>query len=58
LRNAIWQTKLEKWKNNWILDHDSVPCYVFLAQQQFLLNNQILTIRQPPYSSGFTPYSF
>jgi hypothetical protein len=35
-----------------------VPCYIFLAVQQFLPNNQILTILRPPYSSGFTPYSF
>jgi hypothetical protein len=58
LRNAIWQTNLVKWENNWILDRNSVPCYVSLAMQQFLQNNKNSTILQPPYSSGFTPYSF
>jgi len=58
LRNAIWQTRLEKLENNWILDHDRVSCYISLAVQQFLLNNRIPTIIQPSYSSGFTSYSF
>jgi hypothetical protein len=49
------------WKNGKVIGymgHGSVPCYISLAVQQFLLNNLIPTILQPPYSSGFTPYSF
>jgi hypothetical protein len=39
----------------WNLQNDNMPCRTSLADQQFLVKNQTLTIPQPPYSPYLIP---
>lgn len=56
LRDATQWTELKKWRNKWILHHDSSPCPTSLTGQQFQMKNQIPTIPQPPHSPELTSY--
>jgi hypothetical protein len=47
---AVYPWRAEKLCNNWVLNSGSAPCHTSCITQQFLENNQIPTIPQPPYS--------
>jgi hypothetical protein len=47
---AVYPWRAEKLSNNWVLDSDNAPCHTSCTMQQFLENDQIPTIPQPPYS--------
>ena len=56
LRDATQWAEPKKWRNKWILHHDSSPCHTSLTGQQFQMKNQIPTIPQPPHSPELTSY--
>ena len=51
-RRELWETK------SWLLHHDSVPAHNALSIQQFLVENNIALLEQPPYSPDLAPCDF
>ena len=51
-RRELWETK------SWLLDHDNAPAHNALSIRQFLAENNIAVLEQPPYSSDLAPCDF
>ena len=51
-RRELWETK------SWLLHHDNAPAHNALSIQQFLAENNITVLEQPPYSPDLAPCNF
>ena len=51
-RTELWETK------SWLLHHDNAPAHNALSIRQFLAENNIAVLEQPPYSPDLAPYDF
>ena len=51
-RRELWETK------SWLLHHDNAPAHNALSIQQFLAENNIAVLEQPPYSPDLAPCDF
>ena len=51
-KRKLWETKL------WLLHHDNAPAHNTLSIWQFLAENNITILEQPPYSPDLTPCDF
>ena len=59
LREAIRQKRTELWKNkSCILHHDNPSTYTSTIVYEFLAENKIVTMSQPPYSPDMVPADF
>jgi len=50
LRNAVRRKRHDKWQGEWFLHHDNAPSHTLLVVQQFLAEESIPVINQPPFS--------
>ena len=47
------------WGNNaWVLHHDNAPAHSALSIRQFLVERNVPTLKQPPYSPDLAPCDF
>ena len=51
-RRELWETK------SWLLHHDNAPAHNALSIRQFLAENNIAVLEQPPYSPDLAPCDF
>ena len=51
-RKELWETK------SWLLHHDNAPAHNALSIRQFLAENNISVLEQPPYSPDLAPCDF
>ena len=51
-RRELWETK------SWLLHHDNAPAHNALSIRQFLAENNIAVLEQPPYSPDLAPVIF
>ena len=51
-RRELWETK------SWLLHHDNAPAHNALSIRQFLAENNIAVLEQPPYLPDLTPCDF
>ena len=51
-RRELWETK------SWLLYHDNAPAHNALSIRQFLAENNIAVLEQPPYSPDLAPCDF
>ena len=51
-RRELWETK------SWLLHHDNAPAHNALSIRQFLAENIIAVLEQPPYSPDLAPCDF
>ena len=51
-RRELWETK------SWLLHHDNAPVHNALSIQQFLAENNIAVLEQPPYLPDLAPCDF
>ena len=51
-RRELWETK------SWLLHHDNAPAHNALSIRQFLTENNIAVLEQPPYSPDLAPCDF
>jgi hypothetical protein len=59
LRENVRRKRPELWLNhNCLLHHDNAPAHKSLETTQFVTNNNMVTIRQPPYSTDLAPCDF
>ena len=58
LRDAVRRKRPEEWKtNSWFLLHN-VPAHWSVLVKDFLANNYVTTLNQPPHSSDLAPADF
>jgi transposase len=58
LRNAVQRKLHDKWQGQWFLNHDNIPSHTSLVVQQYLAEENIPVITQPPYSPDLTRSDF
>ena len=51
-RRELWETK------SWLLHHDNATAHNALSIRQFLAENNIAVLEQPPYSPDLAPCDF
>ena len=51
-RRELWETK------SWLLHHDNAPAHNALSIRQFLAENNIAVLEQPPYLPDLAPCDF
>ena len=51
-RRELWETK------SWLFHHDNAPAHNALSIRQFLAENNIAVLEQPPYSPYLAPCDF
>jgi hypothetical protein len=50
---------MELWgSHNWLLHHDNMPTHTSLKTTEFVTNNNMALIPQPPYSLDVAPCDF
>jgi len=55
LKNVVRRKRPKKWRiNSWFLLHDNAPAYRPFLAKDFLANNNVTTLENPPYSSDPT----
>ena len=53
---SIRDKRRDLWENNaWVLHHDNAPGHSALSIRQFLAENDVPTLEQPPYSPDLAP---
>ena len=58
LHDAVWRKWHAKWQGEWFLHHNNAPSHTLLVVQQFLAEESIPVITQPPYSKDLAPSDF
>jgi transposase len=59
LREAVRRNRPEAWTNKtWMLQHDNAPAHVSLLIREFLTNQEMTVMPQPPYSPDLAPADF
>jgi transposase len=58
LRDAVQRKWRDKWQGQWLLHHYNAPSHTSLVVQQFLTEENIGVITQPPYSQDLAPSEF
>ena len=55
---VVRRKRREKWQGEWFLHHDNAPIHTSFVVQQFLAEESILVIIQPPCSPDLAPSDF
>ena len=60
LMRSVWEKRKELWETkSWLLHHhDNAPAHNALSIRQFLAENNIAVLEQPPYSPDLAPCDF
>ena len=59
LMRSVREKKRELWETkSWLLHHDNVSAHNALSKRQFLAENNIAVLEQPPYSPDLAPCDF
>jgi len=59
LRDAVRRKRPEKWRtNSWFPLHDNAPAHRAVLGKDFLANNNVATLQQPPYSPDLASADF
>ena len=56
---SVRDKRRDLWENNtWVLHHDNAPAHSALSIRQFLVERNVQTLEQPPYSPDLPPCDF
>ena len=56
---SVRDKRRDLWENNaWVLHHDNAPTHSALSIRQFLVERNVPTLEQPPYSPDLAPCDF
>ena len=59
LMRSVRDKRRDLWENNaWVLHHDNTPVHSALSIRQFLVERNVPTLEQPPYSPDLAPCDF